>query len=79
MFSFGKLLTLALMIGLVVMAYRWHRRFEQYRTARARARRAAVRPQPAIEDMIKCRACGVYVPARGARDCGYADCPYRHG
>jgi len=28
------------------------------------------------EDMIACRVCGAYVPARGARSCGRADCPY---
>ena len=77
MFSFGKLLTLGLMIGAVVLIYRWHRRFEQFRATRARARAAEVGSQRAIEDMVKCRACGVYVPARGAGDCRYADCPYR--
>ena len=27
-------------------------------------------------DLIPCETCGDYVPARGARGCGRADCPY---
>jgi hypothetical protein len=77
MFSFGKLLVLALMIGAVVLAYRWHRRFEQFRAARARSRAAEVRPRLAVEDMVKCQTCGVYIPVHGAGDCGQAGCPYR--
>jgi hypothetical protein len=29
-----------------------------------------------VEDMIKCRVCGAYVPARGALGCGQPGCPY---
>ena len=79
MFSFGKLLFLALMIGTVVLVFGWYRRFERFRTDRVRARTAAVRPQRAVEDMVKCRTCGVYISARGAGDCGQAGCPYRPG
>jgi hypothetical protein len=28
------------------------------------------------EDLVPCETCGSYVPARGARNCGRADCPY---
>jgi len=41
MFSFGKLLVLALMIGAVVVVGRWLRRFERLRTARTRDPTAA--------------------------------------
>jgi uncharacterized protein len=46
--------------------------------ARGRAQSQAQRGGPAIkaEDMIKCRACGVYVTASGASNCGRADCPW---
>jgi len=77
MFSFGKLLVLALMIGAVVVVGRWLRRFERLRTARTRDRAAAVRPPRAIEDMVKCRTCGVYIPTHGSEDCGRAGCQHR--
>src|SRR5579859_6145202 len=40
----------------------------------ARGRRGA--PAIEAEDMVKCRACGVYVTAAGASNCGRADCPW---
>src|SRR6266481_7944508 len=45
---------------------------------RGQARTQARRGGPAIkaEDMVKCRACGVYVTASGASNCGRADCPW---
>jgi len=45
---------------------------------RDQARTQARRGGPAIkaEDMVKCRACGVYVTASGASNCGRADCPW---
>jgi len=48
----------------------------------AEARRTATvdetkKPQvPDIEETVRCPACGTYVPARRARHCGRADCPY---
>ena len=70
--ALGKLITLLLLAGAVYAAWRWLRRAELARDAEARA------AQPGIptETMVKCRVCGVYVPAEGARNCGYADCPY---
>ena len=73
MFSIGKVLMLAALIGAVLTAYRWLRRVEKLRE---RAARTAVQPRLVTEEMIKCKVCGVYVPARGARNCGYADCPF---
>jgi len=69
----GKLLTLILLAAAVYAAWKWHRRQEAIRAAEARA----AQPRIPTETMIKCKVCGVYVPAEGARNCGYADCPYR--
>ncbi|HEX3499878.1 MAG TPA: hypothetical protein VHT04_11200 [Stellaceae bacterium] len=46
--------------------------------ARGQARSRGRRGAPAIEaeDMVKCRACGVYVTAAGASNCGRPDCPW---
>ena len=63
----GKLLTLIILGAIVYAAWRWQRRKD--------AARAAA-PRLAAETMVKCRVCGAYVAAEGARDCGYADCPY---
>jgi len=73
MFSIGKLVMLAALIGAVLLAYRWFHRLEKLRE---RARRAAAQPRLVTEEMVKCKVCGVYVPARGTRTCGYADCPF---
>jgi len=29
-----------------------------------------------IEETVKCRVCGAYVPAQGATSCGQPGCPY---
>ena len=41
-------------------------------------RRTAKEPeqQDAAEELTPCRVCGAYVAARGAANCGRADCPY---
>ncbi len=70
----SKLITLLLLIGAVYMLWRWQSRIER---TRREAARAAAEPRVATETMVKCQSCGVYVPARGARDCGKAECPYR--
>ena len=41
---------------------------------RGQARRGATAIK--AEDMTKCGACGVYVTATGASNCGRADCPW---
>ena len=76
--SLGKLLVLALMIGAVVMAYRWIGRVQALRAGRAPARAAReTAPPMATEDMAKCQVCGVYRAVRGAAACDRADCPSR--
>jgi len=72
----AKLLMLAALIGAVLTAFRWYGRFQQFQARRARTEAEASQPRQLTEEMVKCRVCGVYVPTRGARDCGYADCPY---
>jgi uncharacterized protein len=44
--------------------------------ARGAGRRTAAAPERAVEDMIKCSACGTYVAARHPTRCGRADCPW---
>lgn len=80
MFSFGKLVTLALLIGGIWMAMRWLET-RRVRAERAdsvnHARRERVRNGPEEpEDLIQCRVCGVYGPADRGRDCSRSDCPY---
>jgi uncharacterized protein len=51
------------------------RRAAQQATANAQRARG---PRQAIvaEDLVKCRVCGAFVPAKSATRCGRADCPY---
>ncbi len=41
-----------------------------------RAPNTAARNRLEAEDMVACKVCGTYVPAKGARSCGRADCPW---
>ncbi len=88
----GKLFLLVLLILVIWYGFKYVNRAEEVRqTFKRAARDAAARSQartqgrgqarrggPAIkaEDMVKCRACGVYVTASGASNCGRADCPW---
>ncbi len=69
----GKLITLLLLAGALYVAWMWCRLKDQLA---ARQSEDSHRRIP-TESMVKCTACGVYVPALAARDCGYADCPHR--
>jgi uncharacterized protein len=73
MFGLPKLLVLVGLIALVWYGSRWLRRWQRLKARHA----AAQRPRLAAEEMRKCPACGVYVAAAGAGDCGRTDCPYR--
>lgn len=86
-FSLQKLLVLALIIAVVWFAFRYLGRVQSQRKAEAKAARKVQRrgrwsfgrdpdEDMGAEDMIACRVCSSYVPARGARACGRADCPY---
>ena len=87
-FSLQKLLVLAAVVAAVWYGFKWISRLQQARDAEAKVpprkrrwpggfRREAKEPeQTAAEEMTPCRVCGAYVPARGATNCGRADCPY---
>lgn len=88
----GKLFLLVILILVIWYGFKFVNRAEAVReTFQRAARDAAERNQarnqardrrrrgaPAIkaEDMTKCSACGVYVTATGASNCGRADCPW---
>jgi hypothetical protein len=82
--SLGKLFLLVLLILVIWYGFKYVNRVEEIRQAfrkaarDAAARSSARRGTPAIkaEDMVKCRACGVYVAASGASNCGRPDCPW---
>ena len=88
-FSLQKLLVLAAIVLAVWYGFKWIGRLQQQRDAEAGVsrrksrwpgafRRAAKEPEPqdAAEELTPCRVCGAYVAARGAANCGRADCPY---
>ncbi|MDR3517966.1 MAG: hypothetical protein P4M00_19365 [Azospirillaceae bacterium] len=79
-----KFLVLILILMVVWYGYQWVVRVDAVRRSRAfnRARTEQHRAEAAAmargaEDMVRCVACGVFVPARGASGCGRSDCPYR--
>jgi uncharacterized protein len=83
--SLAKLIVLVGIILVVWYAFKFAARVQEVREAEARRqtthRRATPRGEERhaseeVEDMVKCRVCGAYVPVRGAGNCGQADCPY---
>ncbi len=86
--SLQKLLVLAAVVAAVWYGFKWLSRLKEVRDAQdgrppkkrrwpGAARRAAKEPpQSEAEDMTECPVCGTYVSARGASNCGRADCPY---
>jgi hypothetical protein len=83
-FSLSKLVVLVGVVLAVVYGAKLLNRFQELRDGEARRRRGGARmaghaqgaPATAIEETVKCRICGAYVPARGAAACGQADCPF---
>lgn len=74
MFSFWKLLLLALVIGGVwagITIYKRNQRQREINEARAKP------PPPNVGHIktVACRVCGTYIPERGAQRCERADCP----
>jgi len=49
---------------------------EQAAAMNARARGQGPQQAIAAEDLVKCRTCGAFVPAKSATSCGRPDCPY---
>jgi len=75
--SFSKILVLIAIIALVWVAFRVVGRLDQARKQQARTPRpSGSESRRGVEEMVECKRCGTYVPARGASSCGRADCPY---
>ena len=79
MFGVGlqKLIILIAIVSAVWYGFRFIGRVAAERRA---LQRTAERNRPArrsIEDMVKCRVCGDYVPATGVTSCTRANCPNR--
>lgn len=75
-----KILLIVLVIGAV---WWWYRRSQIRARERAEeldrnarggvAKGKAAKP---VEDMVKCKICAAYVPAKGATRCGRDNCPF---
>jgi hypothetical protein len=79
MISVPKIVLIIMVIFAVWYAVRWFNRPAPKAVRRgtnrwARSAWGAPRPQPAVEDLVACPACGAYVAA-SARGCGKAGCP----
>lgn len=82
-FSLSKLLLLFGVIAVVWFGFRYASRVDAIRRAMreelARHRqpqKPRQAPQVEAEDLAKCSACGAYVAARSATNCGRTDCPW---
>jgi hypothetical protein len=68
MFSLGKLAVLAVILLVILVAWRFFRR------------PAVGKPKDKMTldaaDTTQCSVCGVYVPVSGATPCGRDDCPF---
>ena len=76
-----------LLIGIIVAVWYGFKFFSAVERASSQARqapgRAQGRPQrqrptqmAEVEETVKCRVCGAYVPVRQPARCGRANCPY---
>lgn len=79
---FGKILLTLAVIAVMWFAFRhFARAAELKRRAEGepkprKPRGAASEPEVEAESMVECRVCGTWQPARTAKSCGRADCPY---
>ena len=79
--SLGKLLVLAVLIGVVWYGFKYAARIEAIRrdvradVARRQAARRGGSARP-VEDLVKCAQCGAFVAAEGAKKCGKPNCPW---
>ncbi|MGH7014176.1 MAG: hypothetical protein ACREEL_08500 [Stellaceae bacterium] len=79
--SLGKLALLAIILAVVWYGWKYARRVDAVRRAlkeeieRRRTGAPPAQNRP-TEDLVKCSACGIYVPAHAARACGRGDCPW---
>ena len=77
--GFQKILIL---IAVITAVWYGFRVIGQIAAERKKLQREAERRRPAtagrkVEDMVKCRLCGDYVPASGVATCANANCPSR--
>lgn len=73
-FSLGKLLVLAAIVAAVWFGFKWLGRVKQIRKESGKT--AVGGAAPGVQDTVQCRQCGLFVVAKGAKNCGRADCPY---
>jgi uncharacterized protein len=79
MFGVG-LQKLILLIAIVTAVWYGFRFIGKIAAERKALQREAARGRPAgrtVQDMVKCRLCGDYVPAAGVASCANANCPSR--
>jgi hypothetical protein len=75
MITLPKIVLIVLLIFAVLYAVRWlNRGPPAFLRRRQRQPEPPPRGQPAIEDLVACRACGAYVAA-GAHGCARTGCP----
>ena len=75
--SFEKILLLIAIVTVVWYGIRWIGRLAAERKALQRMAKRKPPTQRSVEDMVKCRLCGDYVPATGVASCAKTDCPSR--
>lgn len=79
---FGKILLTVAVVAVIWFAFRYFARVAQVRERTRNSQGGNDRrpSEPAAdiqaETMVECRVCGTWQPARGAKACGRADCPY---
>ncbi len=81
----NKILLTAVLIMAVWLGFKYWNKFvlgpyrqRQREMPRRRAPEARADEPPAadVEDMVACRVCGAYVPAKRTPRCGRPDCPF---
>ena len=79
--SFAKLLLTVAVIAIIWFGFKYLTRMAEIRR-RGNPPPSPRGPEPAkpsvegVEDMVRCRVCDTWQPARTAKSCGRADCPY---
>jgi len=81
--SLNKLLVLIVIVMAVWYGFKFIGELDRLRKqalrqqqGRGKARGSRAEGALQAEDMVKCRACGTYMPSTGATSCGKPNCPY---
>lgn len=69
-----KLVVLAAAIAIAWYGFKFVSRLDERRKAKIDNQRADA--AQSVNETVKCRACGAYVPVNMASNCGRGDCPY---